>query len=158
MKPKYKDFLTQEIFVKLGTLSGTEAPNFGLMTSHHMVEHLIFVTKSLMKRKGEPEGELTKSQLYFQKFITSGAPFQYRPKEDAKLNDIRTANIEEAIQILKTATEKFYTLFESNPTYKSYNSMMGEFNMAELELFNYQHGRWHLYQFGLIEDFAPLAV
>ena len=54
--------------------------------------------------------------------------------------------------------EHFYSLFESNPDHKSYNAMMGEFNLAELELFNYQHGRWHLHQFGIIEEFAPLGV
>ncbi len=158
MTPKYKEFLTKEIFIELRSLPANQAPNFGLMTAHHMVEHLIFVTKSLMKRRGEPEGEMNKSQQYFRKFIDSGAPFQYRPKEDAKLNDLRTTSIEEAIEILASATEKFYALFDSNPDHKSYNSMMGEFNMAELELFYYQHGRWHLYQFGLIEDFTSLSL
>lgn len=34
--------------------------------------------------------------------------------------------------------------------------MMGEFNLEEIELFNYQHGKWHLHQFGVVEKFAPI--
>ncbi|MEM9918804.1 MAG: hypothetical protein AAF990_11950 [Bacteroidota bacterium] len=132
-------------------------PNFGIMTAHHMIEHLVFVTKSLPKRKGEPAAELTKSQLYFRKFIESGAPFEHRPKEGATLNDLRTESMEEAIQLLESANERFYALFTSNPNHKSYNSMMGEFNLSELELFHYQHGRWHLFQFGLLNAFAPIS-
>ena len=158
MTPKYKEFLTLELPTKLATLQANQTPNFGIMTAHHMVEHLVYVTKSLLKRKGEPEAELNKSQVYFRKFIEAGAPFQYRPKEGATVNDLRTASMEEAIQILSAATQKLYILFESNPDHKSYNSMMGEFNLTELELFYYQHGRWHLHQFGLIEEFTPVEI
>jgi len=158
MNPKYKDFLLKELPSKLRTLKEDQAPNFGLMTAHHMVEHLIFVTKSIQKRRGEPEAELNKSQLYFRKFLDKGCPFEHRPKDDATLNDLRTESIEAAVQILEEATAKFYNLFETNPTHKSYNQMMGEFNLEEIELFNYQHGRWHLHQFGVIEEFAPLAL
>jgi len=158
MKPKYTNFLLQELPQKLITLPANQAPNFGLMTAHHMVEHLIFVTKSIQKRRGEPEAELNKSQLYFRQFLDNGCPFEHRPKDNASLNDLRTESIEAAVQILESATEKFYDLFESNPNHKSYNAMMGEFNLAEIELFNYQHGRWHLHQFGIIEQFEPLTL
>jgi len=158
MKPKFKDFLLKELPLKLRTLPADQAPNFGLMTAHHMVEHLIFVTKSMQKRRGEPEKELNKSQLFFRKFIETGCPFEYKPNEDGSLNDLRTESIEAAVKILETATVKFYDLFESTPNHKSYNAMMGEFNLEELELFNYQHGRWHLHQFGIIEKFAPLIL
>lgn len=156
MKPKYKNFLLEELPSKLITLEEMQAPNFGIMTAHHMAEHLIFVTKSIIKRHGEPEAELNKSQLYFRNFLDKGCPFEHRPKEEATLNDLRTENIAVAVKILEEATEKFYNMYKTNPKYKSYNAMMGEFNLEELELFNYQHGRWHLHQFGIIETFAPL--
>ena len=161
MKPKYKDFLSKELPTMLRQLEGSQAPNFGLMTAQHMVEHLTYVTKTFMKRHGEPEGELTKSQLYFQKFIAKGCPFAYRPKEGVTKDDLsalRSANIEAAIQDLEAATTRFYTLFEESPNHKSYNAMMGEFNMEQLELFAYQHGRWHAHQFGLIEEFTAVAA
>lgn len=158
MTIKYKHFLTKELPEMLRTLEANQPPNFGIMIAHQMVEHLVYVTKVMMKRKGEPEAELTKSQLYFKNFVANGCPFEYRPKKGAKANELRTASIEEAIQLLETATEKFYDLFESNPTYKSYTPMTGEFNLEELELFNYQHGRWHLYQFGVIDKFTAVTT
>ena len=161
MTPKHKDFLSKELPAKLRTLASDQEPNFGLMTAQHMVEHLIYVTKTLSKRVGEPDGEMSKSQHYFRKFINAGCPFAYKPKEGANkadLKELRSATIEEAIQGLEAATAKFYALFESNPDHKSYNPMMGEFDLAELELFNYQHGRWHAYQFGLVEAFTAATV
>ena len=126
-----------------------------------MVEHLIYVTKTLSKRHGEPTGEVSKSQSYFRNFIEAGCPFKYQPKEGVtkeNLNALRSANIEEAIQGLEAAIAKFYSLFEANPDHKSYNPMMGEFDLAELELFNYQHGRWHLHQFGVVVEFAAVTA
>lgn len=157
MNLKYKDFLTQELPAQLKTLTGNQEPNFGLMTAHHMVEHLVFVTKSAVKRRGEPSQELSKSQMFFRKFLDNGAIFQYKPKEGiskADLQDLRTGNMDEAIALLKEANDKFYQLYDSNPDHKSYNDMMGEFNMDDLELFYYQHGRWHLHQFGIIKEFT----
>lgn len=159
MKPQYKDFLTIELPTKLRTLSGTQAPDFGLMTAHHMVEHLSYVTKSMPQRRGEPAAELNKSQLYFRQFVDRGAPFEHRPKPGktkADLKEVRTQSIEEAVQILEQETKQFYALFETNPEHKSYNEMTGEFNLSEIEFFCYQHGRWHLYQFGLIEKFTAI--
>lgn len=154
MNPQYQVFLTEALPKQLRELSPDQAPNFGLMSPHHMVEHLIFVTKSMMKRRGEPEAEMNKSQLYFRKFIDNGCPFEHRPKEDAALNDIRTANLEEAIQALESANSAFYDLWEKDAQFKSYNPMTGELSLVDIELFNYQHGRWHLHQFGLIEEFT----
>ncbi len=156
MSPTYQSFLTQELPNQLRTLEATQQPNFGIMTAHHMVEHLVYVTKVLSRRKGKPEGEPTKSQRYFRKFIESGCPFEYRPKEGATVNDLRTSTIGEAIQLLEMAIQNYYELFETNPEFKSYNPMMGEFNLSEIELFMYQHGRWHLHQFGLVEVFEAI--
>lgn len=160
MSPRYKKSLLEELPSLFKNLTGSQEPNFGLMTAQHMVEHLTYVTKSLSKRRGEPQGEPTKSQLYFRKFIDKGCPFQYRPKEGvskADLAPLRSENISAAIAGLEAATASFYQLFETNPDHKSYNDMMGEFNLEELEIFLYQHGRWHAHQFGLIDEFTPLA-
>ena len=99
MTPTYKNFLSQELPTKLRTLTANQAPNFGIMTAHHMVEHLIYTMKSLSKRRGEPEGEMNKSQLSFQRFVAKGCPFKYRPKEGATLNELRTASLLSLIHI-----------------------------------------------------------
>jgi len=121
-----------------------------------MVEHLIWVTKATAGRIGEPEEVPTKSHLYFKKFIANGAIFQYQPKEDVTKNDLKPlkyASLEEAIANVDPAIDRFYAYFEDADVL-SYNPMMGELSKEELEIFHAQHFRWHLYQFGLIADFA----
>jgi len=127
---------------------------FGLMTPQHMVEHLLWVTKTTIGRKGEPDGEPTKSQLYFQKFINNGAIFQYQPKEDASLKALKYGSLEEAIAQVAPAIDRFYKYCEEHPNAKSYNPIMGELTQEQLEIFHAQHYRWHLYQFGLVETFV----
>lgn len=161
MNLRNKDFVLQELAPMLRTLEGTQAPNFGLMTAQHMVEHLVWVTKVMSRRIGEPEGgEATKSQLYFKKFVTKGCPFEYRPKDDRNtdLKPLKYGSMEEALDALEDTNKKVYELLEANPDYKSYSAMTGEFNVAELDMFVGQHGRWHCYQFGLLEAFAPMEV
>lgn len=161
MKFRNKQFLLEQLPPMLRQLQGDQAPNFGLMTARHMVEHLIWVTKVMSRKNGEPPAELTKSQLYFKQFVANGCPFEYRPKEGVtkdNLNPLKYANLEEAIAVLEDTNRKLYELLESNPDYKSYNQMTGEFNGEELDMFMGQHARWHSYQFGLLAAFAPMEV
>lgn len=157
MQTTYHHFLTQQLPQFLRSLAPDRAPNFGLMTPQHMVEHLTWVTKAVPKRRGEPAAEPNKSQLYFRGFIEKGAPFEHRPKAGVTLQSLRSADMSTAITELEKATAQFYELAAKNPTHVSYNDMMGAFNLDELELFLYQHGRWHAYQFGLIEEFAAVS-
>lgn len=157
MQASYHHFLTQQLPLLLQSLAADRVPKFGIMTPQHMVEHLTWVTKATPKRRGEPAAEPNKSQLYFRRFIDKGAPFEHRPKAGitvADLQPLRSADLASAIAALEKATAQFYELAEKNPAHVSYNDMMGAFNLHELELFLYQHGRWHAYQFGLIETFG----
>lgn len=149
-----KSFLKNEVLPLLVNLKADTPAKFGIMTPQHMVEHLIWVTKATIGRKGEKPEEPSKSHLYFQKFITKGAIFKHQPKEDAKVGELKYASLQEAIANVAPAVERFYQHFEDNPSALCYNPMMGEMNQEQLELFHSQHYRWHLYQFGLIEEFA----
>ena len=147
-------FLKEEALSILTQLKEDAVAKFGIMTPQHMVEHLIWVTKATIGRKGEPTAEPTKSHLYFQQFIANGAIFKHRPKEDAKLGDLKYDSLQEAIANVAPAIARFYKHFEENPEALCYNPMMGELTKEQLEIFHAQHYRWHLYQFGLIEEFA----
>lgn len=153
----HQSFLKGEALSLLQELKEDALASFGLMTPQHMVEHLIWVTKTTIGRKGEPDGEPTKSQLYFQKFINNGAVFQYRPKEGASKEDLKAlkyGSLEEAIAQVGPAIDRFYQYYEENPGAIAYNPIMGELTQEQLETFHAQHYRWHLHQFGLIEEFA----
>jgi len=148
-----KTFLQSEALPLLQNLKADAEPNFGLMTPQHMVEHLIWVTKTTIGRKGEPEKEPTKSQLYFKKFIANGAIFEHRPKPGltkADLPPLKYDSLQAAIKQVTPAIERFYQHFEDNPNAVCFNPMMGELTKADLEVFHAQHYRWHLHQFGLM--------
>ena len=105
------------------------------------------------------ENPPSKKQLGFQRFIEKGAILQHRPSDKTKadLPELKYENLEIAIEQVGVAVERFYTHFEANPGFKCYNKFMGELDFNQLELFNYNHYRFHLWQFGLIEKYPNNA-
>lgn len=155
-----KEFLTQELPKLLKNLEADTEANFGLMTPQHMVEHLTSTTKYSIKVVGEAENPPTKGQLGFQKFIANGAVLTHRPSDKTKadLPELKYASLEEAVAQVYVAVERFYNHFEANPDFRPYNPFFGELDFERLELFHYQHFRYHCWQFGLIEDYGAAEV
>lgn len=149
-----RDFLSNDLPKLLANLASDKKGNFGIMTPQHMVEHLIWTTKSTAnKYKGERETPPTKGQLGFQKLIKNGAVLDHRPsnKTVADLPALKYQSLEEAISHMPEAIQRFYNFWENNQDYVPYNSFMGALSFEELELFHYMHFRFHLWQFGLVE-------
>lgn len=155
MNNAYRTFLENQISPLLENLTPETRAAFGLMTPQHMLEHLTWVIKSTLRRNGEPEVELTKGQIGFQKFIQNGAYFQHRPsdKTAADLPELRLASLDEAKSKIQEAITRFYSFSDANPDFMVYSPFFGELNLSQLELFNYQHVRYHFWQFGLIESY-----
>ncbi|MEZ4883886.1 MAG: DUF1569 domain-containing protein [Chitinophagales bacterium] len=155
-----KEFLTQELPELLKGLQIDTEANFGLMTPQHMIEHIAYVVKMSIKRTGEPENPPTKGQLGFKKFIANGAILQHRPSDKSKadLPELKYSSLEKALEQVPIAVERFYTHFEAHPDTLSYNPFFGELSFEELELFHYQHLRYHAWQFGLIENYGAAEV
>lgn len=154
-KTTKKEFLLKEVPPLLKELKHDTLPNFGLMTPQHMVEHLTQVVKTSVKRYGEPTGEPTKRQLGFKKFIEGGAILKHYPSDKTKadLPPLKYDSLEEAIIQIPVAVERFYNHYTAHPDFKAYNPFLGELGFEELELFHYQHYRYHLWQFGLLEHY-----
>lgn len=150
-----KEFLTKDVIELLKKLKPETNPAFGLMTAQHMVEHLSWTLKGCTKRVGEVENPPTKGQLGFQRFIEKGAILEHRPSDKTKadLPALKFENLDQAVEQVGVAIEKFYAHFEANPDFKCYNNFFGELNFDQLELFNHNHYRFHLWQFGLLEEY-----
>jgi len=120
-----------------------------------MIEHLTWTLKSASKRVGEPIDPPAKGQLNFQKFINAGAILKHKPtdKTEADLPPLKYRNLEEAVEQIPVAIQRFYNHFETNPGFKAYNNIFGELGFGEIELFSYMHYRYHFWQFGLIENY-----
>ena len=149
-----KDFLQKQLPELLNKLEAESPANFGVMTAQHMVEHLTWIIKSSIKNYGEAPAEPTKGQLKFKQFIANGAVFKHFPKEDAEVGKLKYASLEEALTQIPIAISRFYDFFEANPDHIPFNPMMGSLSFEELELFHYQHCRYHLWQFDLIKEYS----
>lgn len=151
-----KTFLINEVPKILKNLRADTKGNFGLMTPQHMVEHLIWTIKSTAKKyEGEREAEATKGQLGFQKFVKSGCVMQHRPSDKtiADLPALKYNSLEEAIANIPAAVQRYYDFWNDNQDYIPYGSFMGEMSFEDFELFHFMHFRFHLWQFGLIEQY-----
>lgn len=150
-----KEFLSQEVPILLAKLAEDQSPAFGLMTPQHMIEHLTASIKFSVKRQGEPDPNLVEKQAGFKRFIEKGAVLKHRPsdKTAADLPPYKYESLAEAATQIPVAIDRFYTHFEAQPDFISYNVFMGELNFENLELFHYQHVRYHLWQFGLLPSY-----
>lgn len=151
-----RQYLINELPKLLENLKADTAPNFGLMTAQHMVEHLLWVIKSTAKKyEGERENPPNKRQLGFQKFIKNGCHIQHRPSDKTKadLPALKYSSLEEAISFMPEAIQRFYNFWDANPDYMPYGSFMGEMPFEDIELFHFMHFKFHLWQFGLIEQY-----
>lgn len=150
-----KEFLIDQVPEFLKQLTPESTANFGLMSAQHMVEHVILTTKGTSRRQGEVPAEPTKGHLGFARFIENGAKFEYRPSSKTKddLPPLKYGSLEEAVSHVKPSLEAFYAAFEGDSNFKSYNDITGELSLEQAELFGYQHFKWHLYQFGVLDSF-----
>ena len=136
----------------LNQLDPNTEPAFGLMTAQHMIEHLAVSIKTSVKQYGDPDTPLTEKQMGFHRFIEKGAILQHRPssKTKADLPELKYDSFEEALKQIPEAIDRFYTHFETYSDFKPYNPFFGSLTFEQLELFHYQHVRYHFWQFGLI--------
>lgn len=145
-----RNYIQSEAPNILAALQSDQKPNFGILTPHHMVEHLNKVIRFSIKTYGTPPEEPTEAQLGFHKFIYSDRPFPNRNNPNPQLEELRTANLEEAKAGFSASIDKFYQFFNENPDARSYNDFFGSLNQEDLEHFHYKHLKHHFAQFNLI--------
>lgn len=135
-------------------LSGDASPSFGVMTPQHMLEHLIWVTKSSIKDFGPApdRSELPEKVLKFMHFIESGKPMKYIAKDVTAddLNDLRLESLEAAKQGLADAIGRLINDYDNRGDKPYYNPMMGVVSKEHMIDFHKRHYVHHLEsQYGL---------
>jgi hypothetical protein len=146
------NYLSQSVPALVKGLSADQEPSFGLMSPQHMIEHLIWVTKSTIKDMGPAPDELNEKQLGFMKFVTSESPMVHRPSDKTKadLGELRFDSLAESINELNNAIKRFVSDVESRGDKAYYNPMMGVLTPAQMASFHARHYQYHLEkQFGL---------
>ena len=148
MNERHK-YLTAEVPKLLKELKPDHKRSFGLMSPQHMVEHLIWVTKSSVKDYGPAPEELSEGQKKFMMFVKKGARLYHRPSDKTKddLKPVRLPDLDTAKGVIPDAISRLYD-YDRSHTF--YNPMMGVLSFDEMELFHYMHFKYHLqHQYGL---------
>ncbi len=135
-------------------LKANATPSFGVMTPQHMLEHLIWVTKSSIKDMGPApdKSELPEKVLKFMHFIESGKPMKYIPKDvnADDLPELRLASLDEAKKGLLGAIDRLVNDFQQRGDRPYFNPMMGVVSPQHMMSFHQRHYVHHLEsQFGL---------
>jgi len=152
---KYKTYFENDVPKLLSKLHTKTRRAFGLMTPQHMVEHLIWVTKSSVKDMGPAPELLSEKEMSFVKFIEKGGHFYHSPSDKTKddLLALKYTTLAEAVAELPNAVDRMYTALANKKEGESfYNPMMGALTPEQMEFFHMRHYKWHLErQFGLYE-------
>lgn len=127
--------------------------DWGNMTVHHMIEHLILAFKvSTGKLEVEcytPEEKRGKLQT----FLNLNRPMPkgfVNPVTDTGLLDLRYPNLNKAKAKLKEEIQDFLGYYKNSPDASQMNPVFGELNGDQWKKFHFKHCYHHLSQFGLI--------
>ncbi len=151
-----KTFLSEDLPELLEKLRPDQQPLWGLMTPHHMLEHLIVTYKMSIGRIKIPvvakEEDWPRIKGYFMK---DGPMRRSVPSPTGKndLQPLRTASLEEAREKVLNETTSFLAFAEAEPDFKADHPYGGPMNMEEWLLFHRKHIKHHLIQFGIIPDY-----
>ena len=153
-----KDYFEQ-VPKMLERLNAEAKPAFGVMTPQHMLEHLIWVTKSSIKNYGPaPDiSELSKGAKKFMQFVESGAPMKYIEKNATPddLNDLRLESIDAAKEGVSKAIDRLINDYNGRGDSPYFNPMMGVISPDQMLSFHHRHYVHHLeaqYGLSLVED------
>jgi hydroxymethylglutaryl-CoA reductase/oxepin-CoA hydrolase/3-oxo-5,6-dehydrosuberyl-CoA semialdehyde dehydrogenase len=136
-------------------LSPDTKPLWGIMSSQHMVEHLLLTVKvSNNKIKVECFNPPEKIPT-LKRFLLSERPLPKNfisPLIGDGLLPLQFDSLKDAITSLKIEIEDYYKFFDKNPEAVLINPTFGELNRTEWEIFHKKHFIHHLSQFGIDLD------
>lgn len=144
-----------EILELLKKLNPETAPQFGIMTPQHMVEHLILLVKL---SNGGIKGQLMRSEetavKWKQGLIYTDMEFpmgvRIPGEEESVLTELRYENLEKALDKLEEEIKKFEDFFQNNSHESTMHPALGTLNHEEWTIFHNKHFTHHFKQFGLV--------
>jgi hypothetical protein len=137
----------------LRSLPAERKPNWGILTPHHMIEHL----SGSMRMSN---GKVYLPQLIADEKIPARLEFLYSENafprdlkftdEPAVLKPLKTASLAEAIDLLEQMLCLFDAHYVAHPTDKPIHPFFGPLNEAQWLQFHNRHWNHHFEQFSLI--------
>lgn len=137
----------------LEQLSGAEKPLWGIMTAHHMVEHLSATMRISNGKLYLPLRIKTDQIPARMQFLYSDQPFQKNLRFDqneSQLLPLRTKDIGAAIALLRKMIDVFEEHYLQHPTDTPIHPLFGPLDREQWIQFHHRHFNHHFAQFNLI--------
>ncbi len=146
-------FLKTTVPATLKQLNANAKPKWGIMTAHHMVEHmtLAFQLANGWLKDDKPFTAEEKIPM-MKRFILSERPFQENTKSPLLTDELMALNwasIEEAKSQFLQELSHIFEVYEANESLVIRNSIFGELNYEEQLALITKHIKHHFNQFGL---------
>ncbi|PIQ46967.1 MAG: hypothetical protein COW03_17615 [Cytophagales bacterium CG12_big_fil_rev_8_21_14_0_65_40_12] len=148
-------FFNQDVPLYIAEINEQHQPIWGIMTPHHMLEHLIVTFKLSLGRIQipvvTPADKLEKRKAY----LINDSPMLRSvpsPTGNNELQPLRTSSLEEAKQKLLKEIESYLVFVEAEPSFVSNHPYGGPMTAQEWLLFHKKHFIHHFTQFGIIPE------
>ena len=140
----------------LAQLTPEQKPKWGIMTTQHMIEHLI---QAVQTSNGKLVLECINDRdklATLKRYLMSNRPLPkgfVNPYIGKRLIPLKYSSFEEAKSELEKEINDYYDFFDKKPNAKLTNVTFGELEKNEWIVFHDKYFTHHLTQFGLIGDF-----
>jgi len=147
-------FFRTDIPVILSKLTGDEKANWGIMTVHHMLEHLVlplkFVTREVNPPLFTPIERLERMHTFLLSDYALSQNFKIPLLPEESTVPLETPDIYEAREKLLSKINEFLDIVLEENFTPIQHPIFGMLNSREWLLFQYKHFHHHLSQFGLL--------
>ncbi|MCB9033382.1 MAG: DUF1569 domain-containing protein [Chitinophagales bacterium] len=154
MDINFEDYFNQTAIDIINKIEGNEQADWGIMTAHHMIEHLQLVFQFVLPEHEMPillSGEKLERQrnfLYSELPLMKNFKPPFLPKEE--LLPLKTNTIDEAKEALISTIHLFLSTIQATDFTTANHPFFGKLNTKEWMLFQYKHTIHHFKQFNLI--------
>ena len=149
-----EDFFRSRVLQLIDDISGDEQPRWGMMSAHHMIEHLAFPLEFvLFNDKVQlimPEEKLPRQLEFLHSEYGMLPNFKppFLPKDETV--PLKTANLKDAKEYLKQTISRFLETINAVDFTTLLHPIFGQLNKRQWLIFQYKHFMHHFMQFGLI--------
>lgn len=145
-----------ELITQFGMLQQDEVPAWGIMTPHHVLEHLSASFRmsngSISLQQAIPDEQIPARLA----FLYSEQPFPKNLRNAAlpvgELGPLKTATLAEAHSLLVNMWNRFKQYFEENPDASPIHPLFGPLRYEQWQRFHARHMEHHAIQFNLIPN------
>jgi oxepin-CoA hydrolase/3-oxo-5,6-dehydrosuberyl-CoA semialdehyde dehydrogenase len=154
MSIDFEDFMRTRARQIIRDIRGDEQPAWGMMSVHHMIEHLVFplnfATGVIQAPVFTPEEKLPRNREFLHSAFGLMRHFKMPllPKDENP--PLMTTSLEDAKVLLFDTIDNFQTAVDDPAFTTANHPIFGKLTRPEWYIFQYKHFMHHFGQFGLV--------